>query len=290
MTARRVAVVGAGVAGVACASRLQTSGVEVSVFDQGARPGGRCVSLSTRAGVFHHGTAGFAGHAETFEEQVQALAARLSLGHEVAAVEPAGDERWWLRFHEGRPPEGPFDVVIVATPPEPAAVLLQAAGELAAVLRSVRSEPCWSVVAAWAAPLGLKPSAVVPDAQLQQVREEENGPGSGRVAGYASRWVLQATPYWSANNLDVPAEQVVRHLLEAFGKAAGRRLARPAYAAAHLWRQAGVPQPLADACGWSPAARLGACGDAWFGAAGVDGVERAASSGRALAERLLAAT
>lgn len=291
MTARRVAVVGAGAAGVACASRLQACGVEVWVFDQGERPGGRCASLSTPAGLFHHGAAGFvAGHAEAFDEQVRALAARLSLRHEVAAIEPAGDERWRLRFHAGRAPEGPFDAVIVATPPEPAAVLLQPAGELSAALRGVRSEACWSVVAAWAAQLGLKPAAVVCDAPLRQVREEESSPGSGRVAGYASRWVLQATPYWSANNLDVPAAQVMRHLLDAFGKAAGRRLARPAYAAAHLWRQARVLQPLADACGWSPGLRLGACGDAWSGAAGVNDVERAVSSGHALAERMLAAT
>lgn len=290
MTARRVAVVGAGVAGVACASHLQSAGMEVQVFDQAGWPGGRCATLHTPAGVFHHGAAGFDGCAEAFEGQVSGLAAGLVLGHEVAAIEPAGSGRWSLRFHAGRACEGPFDAVVVAAPPEPAAVLLQVAGELAAALRCVRSEPCWSVVAAWAAPLGLEAAAIASDALLQHVRQQEGHPGSARVAGCASRWVLQATSYWSANNLDVPPEQVMRHLLDAFGKAAGRRLARPAFAAAHLWRQARVPQPLADACGWNPALRLGSCGDAWSGTAGMGGVERAWSSGRALAGRVLDAT
>jgi renalase len=40
----RVAIVGAGVAGLACARTLLERGVEVSVFDKGKRPGGRVAS------------------------------------------------------------------------------------------------------------------------------------------------------------------------------------------------------------------------------------------------------
>ena len=41
----RVAVVGAGIAGLAAARRLAAAGVEVTVFDKARRPGGR---LATR--------------------------------------------------------------------------------------------------------------------------------------------------------------------------------------------------------------------------------------------------
>lgn len=321
MTARNVAVVGAGAAGLACASRLQAGGMQVHLFDQAPQPGGRCAGQHTPAGVFDHGTASFTANGKAFAQQVRAWAAKgwlvadpqasgawmgsptmsewgrqcsaglsLQSGREVAAIEVAGEGGWSLRFHGGQTAAGPFDAVLVATPPESAAVLLQADAELAKTLRSVRSEPCWSVVAAWAAPLGLDEVSIGTGLLLQQVRRAETKPGRPRVAGFATRWVLHATPYWSANNLDVPPEQVTRHLFDAFGKAAGRRLARPAFAAAHLWRQARVPQPLAEACGWNAALRLGACGDAWFGAGGMDGVERAWSSGNALAERVLSAT
>lgn len=321
MTARRVAIVGAGVAGIACASRLQAVGMQVQLFDQAAQPGGRCASLRTAAGTFDHGAASFAANGDAFARQVRDWAAAGSLeadpqvanawmgrptmsdwvshcamklhiasGHEVAAIEPAGEGRWRLRFHCGLADAGPFDAVLVATPPESAAVLLQADTTLAASLRSVRSEPCWSVVAAWSAPLGLDESAIRGGPLLHQVRREENKPGRVRAAACATRWVLHATSYWSANNLDVQPEQVTRHLLEAFGKAAGRRLARPTIAAAHLWRQARVLEPLSDACGWSVTLQLGACGDAWFGEAGAAGVERAWSSGCALAARVLDAT
>lgn len=317
MTARGgVAIVGAGVAGLACASHLKAAGVAVQMFDQAAQAGGRCASLRTPAGLFDHGAAGFAAQGEAFAKQVQAWAALGALmadanggwtagttmsdwvrlcsdglsplpGHEVAALEPAGDGRWSLRFHGGQMPAGPFDAVLVATPPETAAVLLQADPELAKMLRLVRSEPCWSVVAAWPAPLGLDDTSIARGPLLMQVRREEDRPGRVRAAGHAARWVFHATPYWSANNLDVSPDQVTRHVVEAFGKAAGRRLARPAFAAAHLWRQAQVPSPLAEACGWNAALRLGACGDAWHGQPGLGGVERAWSSGRALAERVL---
>ena len=44
-----VAVVGAGLAGLACADRLAARGIAATVYDAAARPGGRCFSL---AGTF----------------------------------------------------------------------------------------------------------------------------------------------------------------------------------------------------------------------------------------------
>jgi renalase len=49
------AVVGAGAAGLSAARRLQTQGVEVTLFDKGRRPGGRLASRDTAHGVFDHG-------------------------------------------------------------------------------------------------------------------------------------------------------------------------------------------------------------------------------------------
>jgi len=52
---RRIAVIGAGVAGLACARRLQESGAEVEVFERDAHPSGRAATLIDGDGPFDHG-------------------------------------------------------------------------------------------------------------------------------------------------------------------------------------------------------------------------------------------
>ena len=64
---RSIAVVGAGIAGLACATLLAQAGLRVTVFDKGRRPGGRVATRRAGALTFNHG-AQFAtakGHAFT---------------------------------------------------------------------------------------------------------------------------------------------------------------------------------------------------------------------------------
>ncbi len=51
----RIAVVGAGLAGLACAQRLHQAGAEVALFDKGRRPGGRLATRQTGGLLFDHG-------------------------------------------------------------------------------------------------------------------------------------------------------------------------------------------------------------------------------------------
>ena len=70
MSARLVAVVGAGVAGLACAQRLRAAGRHVVVFDKGRRPGGR-VSTRRQGGLqFDHGAQFFTARDPRFVEVV----------------------------------------------------------------------------------------------------------------------------------------------------------------------------------------------------------------------------
>lgn len=328
---RHVAIIGAGVAGLACAARLRAAGLDVTLFDQAASPGGRCATQATPAGPFDAGAASFSAVSAPFGAQMQAWASEGALapdplvpgawlgapnmsawvqhlarglliaGGEVAAIERAEQGRWALRLHAGLAPGQHFDAVVVAVPAEQGVALLQPDPALAAQLRNARSEACWSVLAGWPTALALSdelfpaapapcngPAHTPPVGPLACARREEAKPGRPPVSGFGTRWVLHASPYWSANNLDVPPDQVVRHLLDAFARAAGRRLARPSFAQARLRRYATVVQPLQQACGWNAELRLGACGDAWHGLPGAAGVERAWLSGRALADRLLA--
>ena len=52
---KNIAVVGAGMAGLACARTLMQAGHQVSVFDKGRRAGGRMASRDTAFGSFDHG-------------------------------------------------------------------------------------------------------------------------------------------------------------------------------------------------------------------------------------------
>lgn len=71
MAAQRVAVVGAGMAGLACATALRQRGAEVSVFEKSRGPGGRVATRLTEHGSFDHGAQYFTVHTHRFEAHVQ---------------------------------------------------------------------------------------------------------------------------------------------------------------------------------------------------------------------------
>ena len=153
-------------------------------------------------------------------------------------------------------------------------------------------------MAAWPAelPLGLSHwQGSDPLAPLGQAWRQEHRPGRVREPGVASRWVLHATPMWSAQNLDARPEAVAQRLVDALAEVAGAHCARPSLAAAHRWRYARVLTPLTNACAWDAELKLGACGDAWHRAGVADepgapglpqGLERAWLSARALLAEL----
>jgi predicted NAD/FAD-dependent oxidoreductase len=328
-----VAIVGAGIAGLACGARLREAGLAVTLFDKGRQAGGRLATRASVVGTFDHGAASFAARdaadddgfraevarwaaaglvvpdpelpgawmgVPTMSALPRALAAALDVrqGVHVAAVERDGG-RWHLLDAERRVlDDGAFDAVVVATPAEQAVPLLGASPALVQVLAGVHSEATWAVMAAWTAgapvlerpllgPLCHRPDSTAPLGPLACVRHE-NGKPSRDAAG-PQRWVLTATPYWSAHNLELDGAQVVRHLLDDLARRSVRPLGAPAHAVAHRWRYAEVPQPVAAPCGWDAARAIGACGDAWGTDPGASSVERAWRSGRALAECIVAA-
>lgn len=67
----RVAVIGAGVAGLACAAALRDGGAEVVVFEQSLAPGGRLATRRTEQGGYDHGAQYLTAHTHAFELQLQ---------------------------------------------------------------------------------------------------------------------------------------------------------------------------------------------------------------------------
>jgi predicted NAD/FAD-dependent oxidoreductase len=71
-SAQRIAVIGAGIAGLVCAGQLQARGAQVTVFDKGTVPGGRAATRVTEHGNFDHGAQYFTVQSHRFDNEVAA--------------------------------------------------------------------------------------------------------------------------------------------------------------------------------------------------------------------------
>lgn len=71
----RYAVLGAGIAGLACALKLARAGRSVTVFDKGRRPGGRVATRRMGGASFNHGAQFASAHGACFASVLDALAA-----------------------------------------------------------------------------------------------------------------------------------------------------------------------------------------------------------------------
>ncbi len=315
----RIAVIGAGVAGLACASELATAGHAVTVFEKARGPGGRTSSRRTDRGAFDHGCPVLARGAWLLElaplgleladfaygevpvPRMSALARALAQDLDVRAgirVSPVAraDDGFRLTGDDGAD-LGTFDRVAVTAPAPQAAELLAAASPpLSERAAAVTYDPCWAVLAAWDAPLPITSSwrrAGAPDAPVLWAARESAK--RGRDPG--ERWTIQGGPDWSRAHLEDDPDRVAAALLTAFAAEdpGGDPLPAPAFVTAHRWRYARVRRALPEPC--LAAGGIGAAGD-WCvpppepldpGALQTgSGVPDALHAGRALARALAA--
>jgi renalase len=307
-----IAIVGAGISGLACAELLRDAGHSVRLFDKGRGPGGRMATrrVATACGEasFDHGAQYFTARTDEFRAAVtaweaagvaapwpiagddawvgagamngivKAMAARLDVAFGVTVTgfdRSAG--QWRVRHDQGF--EGPFDALVVAIPAEQAAVLLSLHDfGMAQVALRARSQPCWTAMFAFAEPLEathapVRDIGIINWAVRNSAKPGRSGPES---------WVVQAQPEWSRQWLEASSEQVATDLLEHLCEALGVPLAQPLAAMAHRWRFA-MSSGTGDEALWCEDKAIGACGD-WLIAPRV---ESAWHSGRALAQRIL---
>lgn len=318
----RVAVVGAGMAGLTCARVLVDHGLEVTAFDRGRFPGGRLATYRAGDLACDLGAQYFTQRDPRFAPFVRSwLHDRLiapwprdasSLGRDDGAVERyvgvpsmdrlarhlaadltlvAGDavvalerkaRRWSLRLASGEVAEA-FDAVALAMPAPRARPLLAPIPELQERLATVAMAPCLALIVAFDEPL---------------IADLEPGDLEGTPFAWVARdggkperdpaaeiWVLHATAAWSTTHLEAPREAVVDALLAAFAGLVGGSLPRRRHLALHRWRYARTLTPLGEDCLFDAARGAGVCGDWCLGAR----LEAAFLSGTALAGRLLGA-
>ena len=310
-----VAIIGAGIAGLACARRLADAGLAVAVFDKGRGIGGRMATRRMGAGI-DHGAQYFTARGAHFQAQVadwlaagvvagwdapaavgrsgpayvgvpgmtapaQALARGLAVTIGFTVTQIVGRDGGWSLATADRP-DGEtrrFDAVVLAVPWPQAGALVTATGVAWPVVTPVYA-PCWALLLAGGGGLAGLPDVMAPDDPvIAWVARGSAKPGRG---GGPETAIVHATPDWSRTHLEEPADAVIAAMLDRL-----RQLAGPVAAddtAAHRWRYALVEQAAGLPCLWDEAALIGACGDWCLGGR----VEAAFDSGRALAVRVMA--
>jgi predicted NAD/FAD-dependent oxidoreductase len=286
----RIAIIGAGMAGLACAQALRAFGHAPVLFDKGRGPGGRMATrrIATPAGeaMFDHGAQYFTARDPAFQAQVAAWAADGVVAHwpaagadafvgtpgmnaPVKALAQACDVQWLVRVDALRRADngwrlqgdgldaGPFDTVLLAVPSENAAPLLQAwSPAMAARAVATPALPCWTVMAAFAGRVDFAADVIRDQGAVGWAARNSAKPG--RTGPEA--WVIQAGPEWSAAHLEETPDAVVPQLLGAFADCVGGALPDMVAAVAHRWRYA-RSGAAGDGLLWDAGLKLGVCGD-----------------------------
>jgi renalase len=306
------AIIGAGVAGLACADVLKAAGHCVTLFDKGRGPGGRMSTrrLETPLGkvAIDHGAQFFTARDPEFLCLVKswcdlgtaapwqaagadawvgvpgmnAIVAQMAAPHTVqwghlvtGLVRKQG--AWWLMGKAGD--SGPFDTVILAIPAEQAAAMLSLHDfPMARIALMARSQPCWTSMFVFDRPLDGLQSVLRDRGAIAWAARNSAKPGRSDPEA----WVVQAGAAWSTTWLEASQEQISALLGAALAEAAGQALPKPITAVSHRWRYA-RSAGTGNGALWNPDIRLGVCGDWLLGPR----VECAWQSGRMLAENCI---
>ncbi len=319
----RIAVVGAGIAGLTAARALHACGCDVRVFDKGRGVGGRTAVRRAPPFEFDHGAQYFTARDPRFAREVRAWQ---SAG--VAAIWPGrigSLERGTWRA--GSPQVRHVGVPAMNAVAKHLAAGLQVTTETR-ITRLARTRRGWRLFAddasgvgpfdavaaalpapqaaellagrsalaeqagrcvlmpCWAVMLGFEQALPVPyDGAFVRGSPLAWVARNSAKPGRSSEeaWILHAGPEWSAAHLDDPPDRVIDALRAALAQATGAELPDPVHAAAHRWRYALPSVPLQVGALWDAEARVAVCGD-WCQGARIEG---AFLSGLAAAERVL---
>jgi predicted NAD/FAD-dependent oxidoreductase len=309
-----VAIIGAGIAGLAAARVLTQAGVACTLFDKSRGVGGRMSTRRVDDLQFDHGAQYFSAKGERFASlarawtdagvvsewfegafvgtpgmtaPARALAAGLEIvtACEVRALRRTR-EGWTLFTAQGaveHPANGTFSAVLLALPAPQIEPILASAALGFEALSSVRYAPCWALMLACETRIDLPWTHLRAEgADVPWIARNATKPARG---GARETFVVHAGADWSRRFLEKTPEEAAALLLPAFRSMTGVN-GEPVYVAAHRWRFALVEANAGAPFLWNDDARIGACGDWCIGAR----VESAFDSGEAMGRACLAET
>lgn len=313
-TTSDILIIGAGMAGLTCATELARAGLNAIVLDKGRGPGGRMAARRAEVAgetvSFDHGAQYFTARDPAFQAVVAAWEAQGVVSRWPAAGEEAwvgipgmngpiramgleADVRWGTRALSLKREGAAWHVdageesftartVLVAVPAEQAAELLgEAAPHLASVAASVQSEPCWAVMAAFEERLAIEADGLrTPDGAISWAARNSSKPGR---AGEEC-WMLHASPARSKEIIDLPKEEAAEVLLVDFFAQNGLEPAEAIHLTAHRWLYAMPAAVKGEPARYDEEMAIGIAGDYLHSPR----VEGAFVSGKALGQHVLA--
>lgn len=313
----KIAVIGAGLAGLTAAKQLHSAGAEVTVFDKSKGTGGRLSSRSFAGGWIDHGapylsveghdfatfleqnvaekaiqnwTPQFSGPVRVDEQShfigvprnsalTRSLLDKIVFQPSTRIARIEASAEGWQLFNDGESLLGVWPYVIVAVPAPQALSLLREQPMFAQLIRQVTMEPCW--VAAIQSKSDLSGQADVAVYEHPVVRRiVHNSAKTDRQN--KNIYLVQSCKEWAEAHLEETIESVGEKLQQSFCELTSAD-ADTELLFVHRWRYAFTETALGKDCLWDNNLNLGACGDWCLGRT----VEDAWRSGSALAEQIL---
>lgn len=320
----KVAVVGAGLAGLSCSSFLRRAGCFVEVFEQEKSLGGRATTARAGLVAFDAGAQYITARGDKFRAYINEL---VSTGYAArwdpkttsgdakalqlhtwyvgtpgmsSIVRPLAEsvrvhmgkkvhtlrqtDKGWIIWFDDQTSVGPFAAVAVAVPAPAARLLLGHIEGMNETLSRVRMMPTWAVMVRLA-------ERTLPDQDVYSDMSEvlrwiaRNSSKPGRtVSGGGETVVIHASPAWSRETEDVDPESVAQELWGEVSRQLSLPAVTPQHMSAHHWTHGLVDQALGESYIYSTHYKLGAAGDWCLGRL----AEHAYESGQGLGKAIVA--
>ncbi len=318
----RAAVVGAGLAGLACARTLHDAGWDVEVFEAEETIGGRMSSMRIGPAVFDHGTPYVVPRLPLFQGYVEANAKRgyaaawnprdgsqesglarmpawyVGVPTMMSLLRPLADgmrvhtgrsvhtlkrvQRQWNVWFEDQTATGPFAAIAIAIPAPRALMLLGPLDIFEEGLAKVRMAPCWSLQIHVDKPI--MGERDIRAESSESIRWIARNSSKPRRQSSIDTMVVQTSQTWSRTTEDDDPETIAEELWAELCRLLEVPAGtRPVAMKAHLWKHGFATRPLGETYLYSTEHKLGVAGDWCRGRL----AEHAYGSGVGLAKAML---